>query len=160
MSISQSDLATTRANELLAQGRRALDAEAFDDADDVHGDLEALLRELELAYELRIVSRPDEFSGVWRVPDANTEARNYYLIVEAVDSRGNVLQRDVRNEEDGRVYTVRKWGVRVNEATFEAIAADKRDDGIIQDYVLGAKAAGKLEPEYRVPTSGATITDW
>ncbi len=160
MSVSQSDAAATRANELLAQARRALDAESFDEAMEIHSDLEALLRELELGYELRIVSRPNEFSGVWRVPDINSEARNYYLIVEAVDTRGNVLLRKVRNEEDGRVYEVRKWGVRVDGATFEAVAADKRDDGIIEDYVLGTKSAGKLEPDYRVPTSGATITEW
>ncbi len=160
MSVSQSEAAATRANELLALARRALDAEAFDEAQQVHGDLEALLGELELDYELRIVSRPNEFSGVWRVPDVNAEARNYYLIVEAVDTRGNVLLRKVRNEEDGRIYEVRKWGMRVDEATFEAVAADKRDDGIIEDYVLGTKSTGKLEPDYRVPTSGATITEW
>ena len=158
--VSQSDAATTRADDLLAQGRQALRAEAYDKADGVRGDLEALLRELELAYELRIVSRPNELSGVWRVPDINTDARNYYLIVEAVDAGGNVLRRRVRNEEDGRVHDVRKWGVRVDEATFEAVAADKRDDGIIGDHVLGTKSVGKLEPEYRVPTSGATITEW
>jgi len=157
---SQSAAATIRANELLAQAERALEAEAFNTADDVHDDLEALLRELELAYELRIVSRPNEFSGIWRVPDINAEARNYYLIVEAVDPYGNVLRRSVRNEEDNRVDEVLKWGIRVDEATFEAVTADKRDDGIIQDYVLGTKAAGKLEPEYRIPTSGATITEW
>lgn len=160
MAVSQSETATSKADELLATAQRELRAEEFDDADDVHDELRALLRELELAYELRIVSRPNEFSGVWRVPDVNPDARNYYLIIEAVDARGNVLRRSVRNEEDGRTYEVRKWGVRVDEATFEAVAADKRDDGIISDYVLGTKAAGKLEPDYRVPTSGVTITEW
>ena len=157
---SQSDVATRRANDLLLQAQQALRADDFGRAERMHDELEVLLRELELAYELRIVSRPNELSGVWRVPDVNTAARNYYLIVEAVDTQGNVLSRRVRNEEDGRFYDVRKWGVRVDEATFEAVAADKRDDGIVEDYVLGTKAAGKLEPEYRVPTSGATITEW
>ncbi|MBT8080477.1 MAG: hypothetical protein KJO31_17995 [Gammaproteobacteria bacterium] len=157
---SQSDDATMRANDLLEQAQRALRAEAFATAETVHDDLEALLRELEAAFEIRIVSRPNELSGAWRVPDVNTNARNYYLIVEAVDANGNVLQRRVRNEEDGRLYDVRKWGVRVDEATFETVAADKRDDGIIENYVLGTKSAGKLEPDYRVPTTGATITRW
>ena len=157
---SQAAEATTRANDLLAQAQRAIDASDYSGAESLHRDLEALLRELELAYEVRIVSRPDEYSGIWRVPDVNPDARNYYLIVEAVDASGNVLQRRVRNEEDGRFYDVRKWGVRVEEAVFEAVAADKRDDGIIEDYVLGSKAAGKLEPDYRVPTAGATITEW
>ena len=160
VAVSESEAATGRANELLARAERDIRTEAFGEAEDVHDDLEALLRELELAYELRIVSRPNEYSGVWRVPDVNTDARNYYLIVEAVDAGGKVLRRSVRNEEDGRLYEVRKWGIRVDETTFDAVAADKRDDGIIEDYVLGAKVPGKLEPDYRVPTTGATITEW
>jgi hypothetical protein len=113
-----------------------------------------------LSFEIRIVSRPDELSGAWRIPDVNTSARNYYLIVEAVDAGGNVLSRRVRNEEDGQMVTVRKWGLRVDEATFNAVAADKQADGIVDDYVVGQKLAGQLEPEYVVPSTGATITEW
>ncbi len=157
---SKSAEATEQANALVAEAQAAIRAGDFDAAISAHDRLDALRRELGLSYEIRIVSRPNEVSGVWRVPDVNPDARNYYLIVEAVDAGGTVLRRRVRNEEDGRVYDVSKWGVRVDEATFEAVAADKHDDGIIQDYVLGTKASGKLEPDYRVPTTGATITDW
>lgn len=157
---SQSETATTNANDLLAQGRLAIDNESFGRATDVRDELQALLRELELGYEIRIVSRPNELSGVWRVPDINPDARNYYLIVEAVDTSGNVLDRRIRNEESGRLETVRKWGVRVDQEIFEAVAADKRDDGIVSDYLLGSKRPGHLDADYRVPVSGATITDW
>ena len=157
---SESEAATTRANELLAEGQRAVRAKEFNAAERVLSELETLLGELETAYEIRIVSRPNEMSGIWRVPDVNPDTRNYYLIVEAVTANGSILERRVRNEEDGRYYSVRKWGVRVDEETFEAVAADKRDDGIIQDFVLGAKTAGRLEADYLVPTSGATITQW
>ena len=34
------------------------------------------------------------------------------------------------------------------------------DMSIVQDNIVGAKSVGQLEPEYRFPTSGATITDW
>ena len=157
---SESESATARADDLLARAQEAIRAGDFDKAESLRGELEALRQELLLAYEIRIVSRPGEYSAIWRVPDVNPDARNYYLIVEAVDASGKVLRREIRNEEDGRVYNVRKWGVRVDDATFEAVAADKRDDGIIEDYVLGTKAVGRLEPEFRVPTTGATITDW
>jgi hypothetical protein len=66
----------------------------------------------------------------------------------------------VRNEEDGKIYRVQKWGVRVDKDDFDRVAADKQDDGIIQDYVLGVKERGQLQPEYRFPTSGAAITSW
>lgn len=157
---AESDAAMARANQLRSAAEQAVRAGDFDEAAERVDELDALQRELRLAYEIRIVSRPNEMSGVWRVPDVNPDARNFYLVVEAVDAGGNVIEREVRNEEDGRTYRVRKWGLRVDEATFEAVAADKREDGIVDDYVIGSKAAGYLEPEYRVPTTGATITEW
>ncbi|MBT8445899.1 MAG: hypothetical protein KJO38_02045 [Gammaproteobacteria bacterium] len=160
ISVSASADATQRADELRRLADDAAQAGKLDTAEQRLGELQGLLGELESTYEIRVVSRPNELSGVWRVPDVNPNARNYYLIVEAVDARGSVLTRPVRNEEDGRIHRVTSWGVRVSEATFEAVAADKRDDGIIQDFVLGSKKPGQLTPEYRVPTSGATITEW
>jgi len=158
--VSESETATRQANELLEAARREISEDDYGAAGAIRDELGNLARELELAYEIRIVSRPGEYSGVWRIPDVNPDTRNYYLIVEAVDAGGNVLQRRVRNEEDGRFASVRKWGVRVDQATFEAVAADKEDDGIIEDYVLGRKSVGQLDPEYVVSTTGATITEW
>ena len=120
----------------------------------------ALQKEIELEYELRIISRPGERSGVWRIPDANSSARNYYLIVEAVTPDGTLLQRDVVNEEDGKSYRVDKWGLRVDQSLFERIAADKQDDGIIQQSWFGVKRRGYLAPEYLLPTTGAALTSW
>ena len=135
-----------------------------------HGDQEAartalqslhdLRSTLEQAYTLQIVSRPGEKSGVWRVPDANPNARNYYIIVEALAADGRTLQVPVVNEENGRSERVSKWGLRVEKAVFERIAADKQDDGIIQQRRFGTKQSGRLKPDYRIPTSGAAITQW
>jgi len=119
-----------------------------------------MLDALQTEYDLRILSRANELSGVWRVPSVNPSARNYYLIVEAVDKTGKQLRLPIENEEDGRIRRVTRWGVRVDKATFEAVAADKGDDGIIQGNIIGRKSRGKLEPEYIVPTTGDTITDW
>ncbi|NNF40430.1 MAG: hypothetical protein HKN64_03555, partial [Woeseiaceae bacterium] len=47
-----------------------------------------------------------------------------------------------------------------DEQTFEAVANDKRDDGIVQNSTVGTKSVGQLDPDYRVPTTGATITEW
>lgn len=160
VSLSRSDQATRRAETLRTAATAALVDEDYGVATRELENLQSLARELETRYEIRIVSRPNELSGVWRVPDVNPDARNYYLIVEAVDERGNVLRRSVRNEEDGRLYDVTKWGIRVDEETFEGVAADKKDDGIIQDYVVATKETGRLEPEFRIPTTGATITEW
>ena len=119
-----------------------------------------MLIQLKQAYKLQIIQRPGEPSGVWRIPDVNTRARNYYLIIEAVDDRGEVLSLPVTSEETGQTRFADKWGIRVNASVFERIAEDKRDDGIIQQRVIGRKQRGRLEPDYSINTSGAAITDW
>src|SRR5210317_1025651 len=119
------------------------------------------LRQLvEQAYTLQIVSRPGEKSGVWRIPDANPNARNYYIIVEALSADGRVQQVPVLNEESGRIEHVSKWGLRVEEDVFQRIAADKQDDGIIQQRKFGVKQSGQLQPDYLISTTGAAITQW
>lgn len=117
-------------------------------------------KNLGLEYELRIVSRAGEQSGVWRVPDVNSSARNYYLIVEAVDAGGNVVPLNIRNEETGQTVRATKWGVRVSKAVFDGIRRDKSDDGIIQNTIVATKAKGVLDLKYRLPTLGGAITDW
>jgi len=111
-------------------------------------------------YELRIVSRPGERTGVFRVPDVNTQARNYYLIVEAVTPSGDALKLPITSEEDGTVKTVDKWGVRVPKATYDKVAADKSDDGIVEDNILGEKPRGSLEPVYEMDVLSGAITSW
>ena len=111
-------------------------------------------------YELRIVSRPGERTGVFRVPDVNTQARNYYLIVEAVAPSGDALKMPVTSEENGKVTTVDKWGVRVPKATYDKVAADKSNDGIVEDNILGEKPRGSLDPVYEMDVLPGAITSW
>ncbi len=115
---------------------------------------------LDQEYTLKIVAHPGERSGVWRVPDINSSARNYYVIVEPVAADGSVLQVPITSEETGKKTMVSKWGVRVEKKFFQGVAADKQDDGIIQNNTLGAKKKGYLDPSYVIPTTGGTITSW
>lgn len=149
-----------QADALAASGEAALGRQDYAAATGAVQDLTALRTQLEREYELRVVSRPGELSGVWRVPDDNPAAQNYYLIVEAVAPDGSRLTLPVRSEEDGRVSEVSQWGLRVDEETFARVAEDKGDDGIIQNDVVGVKQRGTLEPEYRYETTGAAITSW
>ena len=158
--VAESPAATDRAQVLLQDARAAIDNSDYPTANGHRLEMERMLSNLQSEYELRILARPNELSGVWRVPAVNPNARNYYLIVEAIDNKGNRLRLPIENEENGKVRNVSKWGVRVEKSTFDAIAADKRDDGIIQGNIIGRKVRGKLEPDYLVPTPGATITDW
>lgn len=122
--------------------------------------LEALREQLNTQYRLRIVSQSDEYSGVWRIPEQNPDAKNYYIIVEAIDEDGQPLSLPVLNEEDGKIYQVEKWGIRVAESIFKKVAADKNDDGIIQTREIGIKSRGYLEPDLSIKTDGGTLTSW
>ena len=123
-------------------------------------DLRVLAERLRRVYTLRIVQAKGKQSGVWRVPKANPNARNYYLIVEAVDPAGRVLELPVANEETGKTETVASFGVRVAKEVFERVRKDKAADGIVDRRDIGAKAHGHLEPRYTVPVTGGTITSW
>jgi Family of unknown function (DUF6384) len=123
-------------------------------------DLTALLGELRLAYDIRIVSRPGEMSGLWRIPKVNKSGRNYYLVVEAIDASGNAIERPVTNEENGKREMVKKWAVRVPKSVFDRVQADKKDDGIIENNIVGVKRRGEAEPQWRVEVSGGALTKW
>jgi hypothetical protein len=153
-------VAMDAARAQLATGQAAVAQGDFDAARAATRELETLNFRLNLQYELRVVSRPGETSGFWREPEVNRGARNYYLIVEAVTSNGEALRLPITSEEDQRTRNVRAWGLRVDQATFERAVADKQDDGIIQNNVLGRKRRGVLEREYTVPTTGAAVTEW
>lgn len=122
--------------------------------------LQQLYDQVVQEYELRIVSRPGEPSGVWRTPEDKPGVRNYYLIVEAVTPRGETLIVPVTSEEDGKTRHVTAWGMRVDAGVFEAVRRDKQDDGIIDDRRFGVKRRGDLLPTYLMPAMGGAITEW
>jgi hypothetical protein len=157
---TQDSQALGEAQALLAAGEAAIADGDLDAARTAVTDLRTLADRLQITYQLRIVSRPGEQSGVWRFPDDNPRSRNYYLIVEAIAQDGEPLRLPITSEEDGRTRGVRQWGLRVDEATFNRVAADKQDDGIIQDNIVGAKRRGELDVDYTVSTTGAAITEW
>jgi hypothetical protein len=158
--VAESEDGKEAAERLLNAGEAAVRDQDTDAAREALRSLEDLRNGLAQEYSLRIVDRPDERSGVWRVPDVNTRARNYYLIVEAVDATGRVLEVPVTSEETGGTEPVTRWGLRVDEETFERAARDKRDNGIIERNVVGHKQRGHLTPEYELRTTGGAITRW
>lgn len=148
------------AAELMADAERAIAANQADAARKAVDDLQALHDQMMRAYVLTIVSRPGELSGVWRIPDANPDAQNFYLIVEAIAEDGSVLPLPIRSEEDQSLRTVSRFGERVSESVFARVRADKSDDGIIQNARVAIKRRGFREPEFTIPVLGGRITDW
>jgi type II secretory pathway component PulM len=151
--VLQAEALRTRGKNLAAEGDRVA-------AEEVITELTALRDQLRQVYSLRIVNRPDEQSAFWTFPEINTAATNYYLVVEAIDPRGNKLSLPIANEETGATDIVDKWGLRVPETVYEAVRTDKLDDGIIQANEVGRKSDGFLDVEYSVPVLGGAVTQW
>jgi hypothetical protein len=160
IAVAADDAAKQKAAALLADGEQAIRAGDKAAMVRLSAELSALRDELTREYTLTIVSRVGESTGVWRRPPHGNQARNYYLIVEPLTPDGHKLSLPIRNEETGAVETVSKFGVRVPEATFEAVAKDKRDDGIVQKNRLGVKRRGTLAVDYQMPFEGGFITKW
>ena len=143
----------TRGKAYAAEGNREAAEKAV-------ADLTALRDQLRQDYTLRVVNRAGMQSGFWTIPDVNTDATNYYIVVEALDGDGQVLSLPILNEEDGGTDVVDAWGLRVPESVYDAVAADKQDDGIIQINQVGRKTYGFLDVEYNLPVLGGAVTQW
>lgn len=148
------------ADRLVADGEAALGRKDAGAVRAAVAGLTALRGELVREFQFRIVNRPGENSGVFRVPDVNRGSRNFYLIVEPVTPAGEVVSVPILSEETNRTETVSKFGVRVPQSTYDLIVADKRDDGIIQRNRLGDKRRGDLDPSWNLPVQGGYITKW
>lgn len=159
--LAQEETARLQAGTLKADGERAIAAGDVNAARAARDGLAQLQQDLAVIYEVRVVYGPgEERSGVFRIPEDVPGTRNYYLIVEAVDPAGRLVEVPVTSEEDRRSARVSRWGQRVGEGVFQSVANDKSDDQIIQNAVIGRKAPGYLSPEYSVETPGGAILEW
>ena len=115
-------------------------------------------------YTLRIVNRSGVRSGIDRyyTDQSGKRVSGYYLIVEGIDFKGNVLQMDIRNEENGQIERVIMWGERISQEVYERVKKDKLDNGIINNDVVGKKNRGYLKEEITMQgiTKQGQITRW
>ncbi len=166
-STTNSIIAIAKSSEVIDQAMERkryadalLDQQEYESASGVLVELQSVQERLAQTYSVRVISRQDESSGVWRVPPNNPSGRNFYLIVEAVDANNTVVELPMLNEENNQTEKVARWGLRVPESVFYQVAADKQDDGVIQNNKVGSKHRGELAPNYSIETLGGTITQW
>jgi len=158
--LSTEDTADALAETLYQDGLAALEDGQPDNARVLIDELESLKTDLQTTYEVRVRYGNGAQSGVFRIPENQPNQRNYYLIVEAVDPRGNIVEVPIFDEERQTERRATRWGQRVSQSVFNRVAADKQDDQIIQNDVIGAKPAGRLNPVYSVETPGGAILEW
>lgn len=150
---TQAEALVARGKTAAAEGDRAGALAALEDLVDIRD-------QLRQEYNLRVVNKEGVQSGFWTFPEINTEATNYYIVVEALDADGNAVTLPILNEENGETERVAMWGLRVPESVYRSVEADKRDDGIIQRNIVGLKQFGFLETTYTVPVLGGAVTQW
>jgi hypothetical protein len=146
--------------ELEARSRQAVTNADLPAAREAASELTALLARLRQSYEIRIVQQPGTPSGVWRIPDVNQDARNYYIIVEAVGPDGQPIALNILNEETKKTAKATRWGIRVPKSQFDAVRRDKSDDGIIQNAKVAEKPRGAADPVWVIPAPAGAITEW
>ncbi|MCD7058847.1 DUF6384 family protein [Pelagibacterium xiamenense] len=151
--LEEADPWVARGNAAVADGDREAARAAIAQLEEIH---QRLLAE----FSLRIVDREGENTGIWRFPEENSDATNYYIVVEAVGLEDQPVEMPIRNEETGATDVVSTWAVRVPETTYNAIRDDRLDDGIIQRNILGIKQYGFLDVEYTMPVLDGAITQW
>ena len=157
---AQAPTARARAEQLAADARAALARKDAVGAKKSAGDLQTLVAQLRQVYELRIIARPGQPVGVFRIPDRNRGARNHYVIVDAIGADGKPVSVPVTSEENNQTKPVSRWGVRVSEATWQGVGRDRNDDGIIQNNKVGEKRRGQLDVTYAMPVTGGASLEW
>ncbi|WP_248800479.1 DUF6384 family protein [Pseudomonas sp. MWU13-2105] len=111
---------------------------------------------------LEVVSRAGEKSMVERNFDP-TGGKSWYLLAEALDASGNVVPLPITSVETGERRYASMFGVRVNQATYQAAKNDKLADGLVDDRLIGKKAANSLSFAFGkgpVKTKPDYILEW
>eukprot|EP01132_Coremiostelium_polycephalum_P017506 gene17506-20949_t len=121
------------------------------------GQLRALRANTELIPKevtIRVVDRPGTPSGVERCYDkalcnsnpGSTQGKSWYLVVEAVDLSDRPVLLPTVSSETGTGAWASQFAVRVPQAEYLKVKADKLDDGHLTNRVVGRKPAANGPP--------------
>ena len=82
--VSKVAVVTSKAQQSVESAQIAISNGDYDRASEISEQLSATLSSLESEYIIRVVSRANERSGIWREPPNNVSAKNYYLIIACI----------------------------------------------------------------------------
>jgi len=111
---------------------------------------------------MRVVDRSGVKSGVERNYNP-TGGKSWYLVVEAVDAAGSVVNVPVRSSETGGDVQFRPYfGVRVSHELYEMVKSEKKQTGHVSHKNMGEKPANALAIKYANAFSEQpeTIMEW
>lgn len=109
--------------------------------------LEATLAYAKTPLAVNVVDRAGAKTGVVRRYGPGGGSA-WYLIAEATDPSGRAVPIAVTSAESGDRKLASQFGVRVSQAVFDRVRADKMEDGHVDDKLLGKKPANALTVQY------------
>lgn len=113
------------------------------------------------ALVFNVVDRAGVKSGVERNYNPSG-GKSWYLITEALDSAGKPVAVPVTSVETGAQRFATTFGIRVAQAEYDRVKADKLADGHVDDKLIGRKPADSLSVAYTPRTSSQPdmILEW
>ncbi|PWB30261.1 hypothetical protein DCO48_21130 [Pseudomonas sp. SDI] len=93
------------------------------------------------------VERCYEEAPCSRDPSSN-QGKSWYLIIEGLDEAGRATTLPIVSSEDNRLYWVTQFGVRVSQAEYLKVKADKLDDGHLSQRLMGGKPKDSLSLDF------------
>lgn len=108
---------------------------------------EKMLQFATVPLTLNVVDRVGVKSGVERNYNASG-GKSWYLVVEAVDKAGNPVAVPVKSVETSEHRFATLFGVRVKQSEYNAAREDKKQDGHIDNKLMGQKPANALKFEF------------
>ena len=144
--------ALSRVEALYASGLSFVEAGELPQAEAQLENLQDLTAQLDLAYDLEIINRAGEYSGVqWdNLP---------YIVVQAVGPNGAPVSIPVTSTVTGRTADVSTFGVQVSADSFDEVLSDYSDNEVVDAAEFGSKERGELDAEYAFDVRSGRIVD-
>jgi len=95
--------------------------------------------------------------------EANTGAKRYYLISQAVTPSGKIMKVNVKSIENNKYYNVSTFGIGVDRNTYNSVKADKQSNGVITNNKVAKKNADSMNinsTNSRMNVNGSYIVNW
>ena len=163
--LAADDGARARLDQVLAVAEAAGPQKDLSRLRSAQRELDEVTARLDEEYEVTVVDRPGEQSGIDRYFGGRLSG--YYLIVEAKTADGRTLRRRIVNHETKSRDEVTKWGEEVDETVWNRLVADKRADGVVDQALFARKRRGTLAEDVVMPggngkplARGRSITKW
>ena len=153
--------AASEAEAIRDAGKRAAAEGNRAGAEQAIADLTSIRDTLRQEYTAQVVNRAGAKSGFWTFPEINTEATNYYVVVEALDPRRQAaLSLPILNEENGQTETVTIWGVRVPERSIAPSRPTSATTASSSATSWASRNSAFSTSDYVMPVLGGAVTRW